>query len=155
MKNLFKPCMTFFLITALLQACSRPPDEERIRASVSNAVEAAEAKDVKALMRFISKEYADDRGNDYNGVKGILVYQLLRPEPVKVFLRGLSIEVKGDAALVDAKAITMRGRNIKSLSDIVPDEAEAYRFSILFKNESGDWKVRSASWEPIGLAGLL
>lgn len=155
MRHFLRPLIALFLSALFLHACSRPPDEERIRESVTKAVEAAEAKDVKAFMRLISREYADDKGNDYNAIKSILVYQLLRPEPVKVFVRGLSVEVKGDAALVDAKAITVRGRDVKSLSDIVPDEAEAYRFSITFRNESGDWKVRSAAWEPIGLAGLL
>lgn len=155
MRHFPRPLIALFLSALFLHACSRPPEEERIRQSVSEAVEAAEKKDVKAFMRFISNEYADDRGNDYNGIKGVLVYQLLRPEAVKVFVRGLTVEVKGDTALVDAKAITMRGRDIKSLSDIVPEEAEAYRFSIVFKNETGDWKVRSAAWEPIGIAGLL
>lgn len=154
MRN-FPRLIIFFLFVAILHACSKPPAEESIRKSVTEAVEAAEKKDVKAFMSFISKEYADDRGNDYNGVKGILVYQLLRPEPVKVFVRGLSVEVNGDTALVDAKAITIRGKDIKSLTDIVPEEAEAYRFSIVFKNESGDWKVRSATWEPAAFAGLL
>lgn len=145
-----------FLLLVLAFGCSRKVgDEEEIRRVVSGAAEAAEAKDVKGFMAHISKDYQDDHGNDYDAVKGIIFYQFMRPGPLSVFVRGLDIEVRGQRALVNARAALVRGRDKKGIGSVIPEDAEAYRFSLVFTKEGGRWKVFSAGWEAVGAAGLL
>lgn len=133
----------------------RLSEEDIVRAAVEKAAKAAEAKDAAAFMKLVSKDYRDAYGNDYNAVKGILLHQFLRPGPVKVFIRGLEVEVKGDAALVDARVILVLGREVKTLGDIVPEDADAKRFSAVYQKEGRTWRVKSAEWESVGVAGLL
>ncbi len=145
------------MLTLLIfvMGCSKTSDEAAIRAVVANAVEAAEAKDVSGFMKLISKDYKDDSGNDYNAVKGILLYQFFRSDNVLVFVRGLDVEIKADKAVVNAKAVLARGADIKAIKDVPPEAASAMSFSVVLKREDGRWKTVNARWEQTGVAGLI
>lgn len=149
----------FFPILLILffaiQGCSRTPDKELIRRSMDSAVKAAEARDVPAFMESVSKDYRDDNGNDYKAIKQMVFYEFMKGERVNVFLRSADIEVAGDKAAVVANVILARGKEVKSLKDIVPEDADGFRFNIMFKKEKGGWKALNAKWESIGIAGLL
>ena len=138
-----------------VMGCSRPSDEAAIRAVVDKAVEAAESKDAGGFMKLISKDYKDDSGNDYNAVKGILLYQLFRSDNVRVFIRGLDVEIKGDKAVVNAKAVLTRGADVKGLKDIPPEAASVMMFSVVLRKEDCKWKAVAAKWEQTGVAGLI
>jgi ketosteroid isomerase-like protein len=144
------------LLLVLIPACSRKStDEEMVRNAVKEAAGAAEAKDVKGFMAYISKDYHDDYGNDYDAVKGIIFYRFMRPGPISVFIRDVKVEVKGDRALVNARAVLVRGKEAEGIGSVLPENAEAYRFSLVFTREDGRWKVFNAGWEAVGAAGLL
>ncbi|MBI5493293.1 MAG: hypothetical protein HY893_10230 [Deltaproteobacteria bacterium] len=149
----------FILLLALaviIPACGKKStDEELVRKAVDRAVRNVEEKDVSAFMKLVSKDYRDNEGNDYNGVKGILVYELLRKERVRVFVRSLAVEVKGDEALIDARVALVRGMDAEGVKDIIPENAEAMRFNVVFRKEGGDWKAVNASWTHLGATGLL
>ncbi|MBI5235768.1 MAG: hypothetical protein HY886_05920 [Deltaproteobacteria bacterium] len=138
-----------------VMGCSKTSDETAIRAVVAKAVEAAESKDVGGFMKLISKAYKDDSGNDYNAVKGIILYQFFRSDNVMVFVRSLEVEIKGDTAVVNAKVALSRGADIKGLKDIPPDAASAMTFSVVLKKEDGRWKAVNARWERTGVSGLI
>lgn len=144
------------MLLVLVPACSRKPtDEDMVRQAVKEAAVAAEAKDVKGFMAHISKDYRDDYGNDYNAVKGIIFYQFMRPGPLSVFIRDVTVEVKGDRTLVNARAALVRGKGAEGIGSVLPENAEAYRFSLVFTKEDGRWRVFNAGWEAVGAAGLL
>ena len=154
------PIARFFILLlmalVIIPACGKKStDEELVRKAVDRAVRNVEEKDVSAFMKLVSKDYRDNEGNDYNGVKGILVYELLRKEKARVFVRSLAIEVKGDEALVDARVALARGMDAESIKDIIPQDAEAMRFNVVFRKEGGDWKAVNAVWTHLGAAGLL
>jgi ketosteroid isomerase-like protein len=152
------PLLVFSILvfSLFLGACSKGvTEEDRVKRVVKDVEKAAESKDVKGFMRHVSKDYNDDRGNDYDGVKGILFYQFLRAEKVSVFVRGVEVEVRGDRALVNTKVVMVRGKEIEKIEDIIPEDAAGYRFSVVFRNEDGDWKALSARWDNVGVIGLL
>ncbi len=156
MPRLFKVLIIFLALASALPGCGkRSTDEELVRGVVDKAVRAAEGKDAAAFMKLVAKDYSDDEGNDYNGVKGILVYELLRKENLRVFVRSLAIEVKGNEALIDARVALVRGMDSESLKDIIPENAEGMRFNVVLRKQGGGWKAISAKWAPIGAAGLL
>ncbi|MBI5599041.1 MAG: hypothetical protein HY890_04815 [Deltaproteobacteria bacterium] len=154
--NGLKRYLSFLIVLAVFAGCSKPStDEELLRAIVKDTVSAAKDKDVKGVMGHISKAFNDDHGNDYNAAKGLLLYEFMRSEKVSVFIRDVAVEVKGDRALVDARVILVRGREVKNLSDVVPDEASGFKFSVVFRKEEGQWKALSAKWDDVGALGLL
>ena len=65
------------------------------------------------------------------------------------------MEIKGDTALVKANVLLVRGKEVKSIKDIIPESAAGYSFEMIFKKEGKDWKVVSGAWQDVGAAGLL
>ena len=148
--------LALFAQLTVFAACSQKmTGEDRVKEAVKRAVAAAEAKDVSGFMKFISKGYSDEQRNDYETIKGIVFYHLMKKGGVSVFVRSLSAEVKGTDAIVEARAVLVRTQGIKDIKNVLPDEAEAYRFNIVMKKEQDVWKAVNAGWAPVGVAGLL
>lgn len=142
----------FFILFACAKEIS---EEDKIKAIVNEAAEASQKKDIAGIRKHVSKTYRDQEGNDYDGIKGILIYHFLRDETISVFVRSVDVEIKGDTAVVRANVIFVRGKEIKSISDIIPESASGYRFEVVFKKEEADWKAVSGQWQNVGMAGLL
>jgi hypothetical protein len=106
-------------------------------------------------MRHVSRDYNDDKGNDYDGAKGIVFLQFMKSGKLRVFLRKVDVEVKGERALVDTKVVLVRGMDVKRFEDLLPEDTAGYRFSVVFAREGGEWKALSAKWDNVGLVGLL
>jgi hypothetical protein len=141
-------------LTAPWYGCARrATDEELVRAAVIGAVKAVEERDVSAFMGFVSRDYDDADGNDFDAVKGMAFHQFMRGKPLRVFIRGMDIEVKGDLAAVDARVVAIRG--VATLKDALPEEADAMRFNVVMRKEGAAWRALRASWASIGAAGLL
>jgi|SRR3990170_5343681 len=137
-------------------ACDKmASDEEALRRKVSEAEEAVEAKDLKSLMAHVSRDYYDDNGNDYKALRGILFFEFMKPGNINVFVRGVEVRVEGEVAVVDAKAFVVRAKELKTIADVIPEDAEGIDFSVVFRKEDGDWKVSGAAWAGVGLVGLL
>ncbi len=132
--------------------------EDQVRKVVYKARDAVEAKNVSHFMRHVATNYTDDYGNDYESLRALLFADFMRPGAIKVFIIGLDVEVSGMAARVEGKAVVVRGRdlsNVKSIGDVIPDEADAFEFSFIFTNNGSKWQVVGGNWQPVGLAGLL
>lgn len=140
----------------ILSGCANGVSEEdRLRGIVDEVAEASEKKDIEGVRRHVSKVYKDQEGNDYGDVKRILLYHFLRAETVSIFVRSVDVEIKGGTALVRANVVLVRGKEIKTLKDIIPESAVGYRFEVMFKKEDKDWKAINARWQDVGIAGLL
>lgn len=160
LEKLFFPLVSYslFLISVftILSACSKGVSEEdKLKAIVNKVAEAAQKKDIDRMRKHISKSYRDQEGNDYDSVRRILLYHFIRAETVSIFVRSTDVEIKGDTAIVRVNVILVRGKEIKSISDIIPESAAGYRFEMIFKKENKDWKAVSGAWQDVGAAGLL
>ena len=145
-----------FFCFLILSACSKGISEEaQLKTIVNEVAEAAQKKDIDRIRKHISKSYRDQEGNDYDGVRRVLLYHFIRAETVSVFVRSVDTEIKENTAIVRANVILVRGKDIKSISDIIPESAAGYRFEMVFKKEGRDWKVVSGAWQDVGAAGLL
>ena len=153
--NIKSAALGLLVVLALCSCGKKAADEELIRAAISRAAQAAEAKDIAGVVKLVSKDYRDDNGLDYNGIKGVVFGEFFRPGKIQVFVTGVTVEVQGKKALVTAKTALVRGRDVKSIKDILPENADASKFTLIFKKEDGDWKLVNASWESISVAGLL
>lgn len=160
-RTYIKPAALGLLVVIALCSCGKKAtDEELIRAAINTAAQAAEAKDTAGVMKLVSKDYRDDNGLDYNGLdynglKGVVFGEFFRPGKIKVFVTGVTVEVRGEKALVTAKTALVRGKDVKSIKGMLPENADASKFTLIFRKEGGDWKLVNASWESISVAGLL
>jgi len=145
-----------FLSFLIFSSCTKSiSEEDKLKSIVNEVAEAAQKKDIDGIRKHISKSYKDQEGNDYDSVRRILLYHFIRAETVSVFVRSVDAEVKEDTAIVRANVILVRGKEIKSISDIIPESAAGYRFEMIFKKEGKEWKVVSGAWQNVGAAGLL
>lgn len=136
--------------------CAKPlSEEERVKAVIEDFATSARDKDIKRFLSHVSKSFSSDNGVDYNGVKGILLAQFLRAEKVSIFVRSVKVEVKGETALTDVKAVLISGREAKTIGDVLPNDAAGYRFSIVFKKEDNEWKAVTAKWDNVGASALF
>lgn len=152
---LSKIVIPLLLVLCALTGCAKRGDEEEIRGLVRSSVEAAEGKDLSTLIKAVSKDYRDGRGNDYNGVKGMLLFQFMRPGNIKVYIRRIEVRVEGATAVCEVRAALLRVRDIREIKDVVPRDADVLIFNIIFKREKAGWKAAGAEWEQAGLPGLL
>jgi len=126
--------------------CHKPTDEERLREIVKTLAEAGSRKDIKTIKEYISKDYHDAKGNDYNELRSLLAYYFLQHPRISVFITEQEVNLKEDMATVQAKAVLTSGKEIKSLRDIVPEGMSFYIFIIDFKKFDSDWLIVSADW---------
>ena len=132
---------------------------DRIRAAIRRTIEAAESQDLGGVMDVISERFtARNKGLDRDGVKGILFVQLRRGAWRTVFLTDAQIDVEeGPAparAEVKLEALLAAGKEVKSVSDVVPTNAAKYRFELVFAREEDDeWRVIEADYKRLPVGG--
>lgn len=143
-------CWLLLLLAAGLIAftgCRKDTDEERVKQIILSIRQAAENKDVRQMLSHISKKYTDPQGNDYEGIKGLILFYFYRHQKIAVFLNDLETKVSGHTATAGFEAILSGGG---STGTILPEALGAYRFNVSFTKEAGEWKVISARWERPG-----
>lgn len=126
-------------------------DADRIKATVKEMVEGAEAKDLARVKKHIAKEYKDPSGNDYDALKGIMLYYFMQQGDINVFLRRQEIEVKDDRAKMSMNAVISRGAKVSDIKEIGQAEAAGFIFDLTFEKRGNDWLLVSAIWRQVGV----
>jgi hypothetical protein len=136
------------LILLSLSACGGPASapEEEIREWVRSGVEAAEAKERRRLVGMISPAYADARGNQRDGIEGILRWYFLRMNNVQLVTSIEDITVIGDTAAEVVVKVAMAGTH----DGVLGFSADAYRFAFELERGNDDWHLISARWGELG-----
>ncbi len=137
--------LTIFLLLSI-PFCKKATDEEQLKKIVRILSEAGSRKDIKTIKEYISKDYRDPKGNDYDALRSLLAYYFLQYPRISIFITEQSVNIKGNSATVEAHAVLSSGREIKSLSDIIPEGMTFYVFIIDFKKINGNWLIFSADW---------
>ncbi len=154
MRYYFILCVLMVFGCMLITGCGKgTSDEELLKALVRDTATLIEKKDVKAALKHFSDDFADDKGNDKKMVKSLLLVQMLRGGKIKIYIRDVKVEVKGDKALLDVRSFVVRGDEAET--DIIPDERQGLRMSIVCQKEKGEWKYLSAEWGEVGALGLI
>lgn len=154
--GLLLACSLLMAALLTLPSCSKSlGEEDKVRAVVEAVAEAARARDIKGIMKHISTNYSDDAGNDYKALKGMLFYQFMRAQKVSVFVRNIDVEVQQDRALVNTRVLVVLGKEVETIDDVLPEDAAGLKFSVVFEKVSGRWKALSASWDNVGMIGII
>ncbi|MDH4227877.1 MAG: hypothetical protein OEV59_09065 [Deltaproteobacteria bacterium] len=123
-------------------SCAKEDDSAAIKRIVREAAAAVSKNDVKGVTRHVSKDYRDERGNDYNALKGFLLAKMLRGDSMKVSIISETVEVKGDKAVYSATVIFTGTGGGPVLGGV-----DKTSLSVVFDKKDGEWKALTAAWQ--------
>jgi len=129
--------------------------EQRVRALLVSAEEAAENKEIAKLRGLLSERYRDDDGRDRRAIESVLRLYLLRHEEIHLSTRIESVispqPQRAEAVLYAAIA----ARPIKTQDALRNFKAQLYRFELSFVEEKKHWRVVRAAWRPAELTDFF
>ena len=137
-------------ILSSLSACKKETEQDKVKKVIVEVQKASEDKDIKKILACLSKTYQDPQGFTYDTMRGFLLGYFFRHQKIKVYITNLDVNVTDDSARAGFQALLSGGEKTESLSTLVPEALGFYDFDVLFKKESGEWKVASAKWSRIG-----
>lgn len=146
--RLLRTARALMLALALLaSACGpTPTPEARVRAVIDSGEEAAEARNLSALMALVSPAYRDERGNGPEELKQYLRGYLVMHQSVHLLTRVESVEFPyRDYAKVRLTVGTL-GRETAAATafDVAADVNEIVLELAL---EDDEWRVVRAAWQ--------
>lgn len=143
-------CMTIAAIFCLPN-CHKETEEEKIKNLIAGIQKAAGEKDTRTVLGYLSKTYHDPQGNNYDGIKGLLLFYFMRHQQVHVYVPNLDISIENNAAKSSFQAVlTGAGEDAEAAKRLLPESLGVYDFSVFLQKESGEWKITSAKWERMG-----
>lgn len=127
----------------LAVACSRPPDEERIRVAIADMQTALEEARPGDFMRHVSEDFTgSDGGVDREALHNLLRAQVLANERIGIVTGPLEFERTLDRMTVSVTA-TFTGGNARWL----PERGAVYRVTSGWRETGGQWRCFNAQWE--------
>lgn len=148
-----KLALVMLLLSACaLVACSKKPQtpEAQIRAAVARIEKAAEARDVGAIVDFVSPRYKDARGNDKQLIASALTMHYMRKGNRHALTVVRDIRLDGGGAADVEVLAALAATPIEGLDALESLRADLIRFQIRFEREGEDWKVLRADWSRAG-----
>jgi hypothetical protein len=132
--------------SAFVAGCGSSDPETEIRALVTAAEQAAEARDTGFFRAVIGSAYRDSRGNDRDQTVNLLRGLFVANQKIEVVSRIDSVELQGtDAARAVVHAGMVGQRAGASLLGGL--DADLYRFELELVNDGGDWQIIGATVE--------
>jgi hypothetical protein len=122
--------------------------EQRVRAVLSALEESAQQRDAGAMKQHVSDAYSDENGNDKRAAIQLIAFHLLRNQSVHLLTRVQSLEIPAPAEAQASVLVAMAGTEIEGPEALLALRADLYRFDLSFREEDGDWRIRSAAWRP-------
>ena len=131
-------------LIAVLSACARTPDEQRIRAAVTSMQHAAEQRQPRAFMAHVSEDFIgnDDPGFDRAALLNLLRVEVLRNDEVNVLLGPIEVDLQGDRATVHVTATITGGKG-----SLLPERGAVYDITSGWRREGRDWICYSGRWK--------
>jgi len=132
-----------WVILALLAACHRTPDEQRIRESIGAMQKAIEGGQPRDFMSYIAKDFIGNDGTvDRDGLANILRVEVLRNEKAGATLGPINVDLQGDRAIVHVTATLTGGSG-----GLLPERGSIYAITSGWRREGNEWRCYNATWE--------
>ena len=143
MQSLFRPIGLVACVVTMLVACSRTTDEQAIRQALDDMTQAIEMKEPARLLDYVAMNFRGPESMGRGDVRRMMAYQFTRNENIKLFMTGLSIEVKGQQAHARFHA-TLTGA-----LGLLPERLQYYAVDLEWWKDKKQWSVISADWQPV------
>jgi len=138
--------MTRFVVASLLvvlAACSRTPDEERIRQTITSMQQAMEQRNPRAFMAHISDDFIGEQAEfDRAALANLLRVEVFRNDDIGVLLGPIDVELQGDRATARLTATFTGGSG-----GLLPEHGSVYAITSAWKRDGNDWRCISARWK--------
>ncbi|HEY6893405.1 MAG TPA: hypothetical protein VI258_04505 [Rhodanobacteraceae bacterium] len=135
-----------FVVAAAVGACSRPPDETRIRNAIAAMQAAAEARDASGVLDHVGTDFTGQRGEiDRAALARLLKIEFLRKEGFDVTVGALAIEIDGDRATATFD-MTVADASRRWL----PSGRETFAVVSGWRREGSGWVCYNATWDDKG-----
>lgn len=128
------------ICAALIAACTNGSDEQRVRAVISAAEQAAEARDTSDAMALVADDYSDAQGFDKEQLRNFLRAYFLTHPRIELFVRVGTIEFPAlDLAHVRVEMTLVGTRGVEERSESIAGEHEALRVELQLRDS--EWRV--------------
>ena len=135
-------CLALLLVLAT--ACTRTPPEQALRETIAGMEAAAEARDAAAIAEVLAEDFDGPGGMDRERFRRYLAVLWLQHQDVGVVLGPISIELQEGHAQASFSAAVRGGQG-----RLFAGTAQAYQVKTAWRMQDGDWRLISASWEPV------
>ena len=140
-RALFLVAVSAFLVGTL--GCSRPSDEQQIRAGMAEMQAAMEAGDPAGFMQHVADDFVGASGEfDREALHNLLRAQALANSRISISTGPVDVELQEDRATATL-SVTMLGGSGRW----IPERGSVYRISSGWRKFDGDWLCISAQWE--------
>jgi hypothetical protein len=134
-------CAVFAIVLAC--ACSRTPDEQRIRTAIEAMQQAAEQRNPRGFMAYVSDDFVgNDADFDRNALANLLRVQVFHNDQVGVTLGPIEIELQDGRATAHVMATLTGGSG-----GLLPESGAIYSITSSWKRNGRDWICYSARWQ--------
>jgi hypothetical protein len=136
---------TLLILAALtaLAACSRTPDDQRIRAHILAMQQAAEERNPRQFLEHVASDFSGNQGSvDREGLHDLLRAIVLRNEKVGVSLGPIEVEVDGNRATASLIATLTGGQG-----GLLPEHGAIYSIKSGWRRDGKDWICFAATWD--------
>ena len=139
-----RACCTFVstcLAVLLIAGCARSSPEEKLRTTIAELQAAAEAREPRAFVGYISEDFIGTPGElDREGLRNFVRGLLLSQQRVGVTLGPIDVKLYGeDRARVETTAF------VTGSAGALDSDALSIRSD--WRLEEGNWRCIAASWE--------
>ncbi|MEO8010154.1 MAG: nuclear transport factor 2 family protein [Dokdonella sp.] len=136
--------ITLLLMSCLaVVACSRTPDEQRIRESIEQMQTAMQEKQPRDFMRTVADDFTGANGSvDREALHNLLRAQVIGNASIGVTLGPLQIDVQDQRATVRVTA-TFTGGNGRW----IPQRGAVYAITSGWRKDDDEWVCVNAQWE--------
>lgn len=130
-------------VLALLAACARTSDEQRIRETMALMQQELEARNPRAFMAHIAEDFIGNDANvDRDALHNLLRAEVLRNESLGVTLGPVAIEIQDDRATARLTATFTGGSG-----GLLPEHGAVYEITSGWRRNGREWVCFSARWE--------
>lgn len=150
MKKAIASVLVLLLTLTAFVSCRKDTEDDKVRKVVAAVAEAAGEKEIKSMLGHLSRTYRDPKGNDYDGIRNLLLFYFYRHQRVSVFIAQLDVTVADNSARALFQAVLSGARTVESAKDLLPEALGIYDFDVSFVKEGDDWKITSADWKRSG-----
>lgn len=135
--------ITLCLVLSWLTGCSESvPDETRLRQAISAMEQAAEAKQTRVILDYLSEDFLGNKVYRKANIRGMLLLHFHQNQHIHVYLRIVDLVVKDGLAFLTCQVI-LAGQDEK----IVPERGRILVIDSDWEKRDGEWRVVRAHWK--------
>jgi hypothetical protein len=133
--------LALILSCALVACSSATSDDAKVRALIASAEDAAEARDIGAVLALVGDEYADEQGNTRKSLR-LFLHGYFAAHP-RLELVTRVTELQFPVTGLARARVTVRGLELERF-----EFGEAVTLDVELRHEGGDWRVVRARRAP-------